>query len=259
MNRPTNTRRQAGFTLIELSLAMTFVALLLLAIAMTLIQMTNTYSKGLTLRSVNQTARSLTTELRRDIAEASAFDLAATGASQRYVQYKTATGSGEMVAGGRLCLGTVTYVWNYAEALNSNAAEVARLLNRYDADTPVRFARVNDRGASLCAPGASDPDTLMTNFIRKDDATELLVNNQSVDLALHAPATGSFIEQAAQDKLGAVQQGLYVITLVIGTNEDGVIDTSNQTCRPPGDGVNNYNFCAINVFEIVARAGNQGN
>jgi type II secretory pathway component PulJ len=43
-----------GFTLIELMLSMSFVSILLISIAMLSIQLSNQYSRGLTLKEVTQ-------------------------------------------------------------------------------------------------------------------------------------------------------------------------------------------------------------
>ena len=65
-------RRTKGFTIVELSLAMTFVSMLLLAIAMTAIQAGSLYNKGLVLESVNQAGRDIGDMLRRDFMQANA-------------------------------------------------------------------------------------------------------------------------------------------------------------------------------------------
>ena len=57
MNQKAN--RSAGFTIVELMLAMAFLAVLLVVITMTVIQISNVYNKGLTLRAVDQAGRTL--------------------------------------------------------------------------------------------------------------------------------------------------------------------------------------------------------
>ena len=88
MNRAA---KQDGFTLIELVLAMAFISALLLAIALTIIQIGTTYNRGMTLKEVNQTARSISDELTRNLTSSEAFTL-----SSKYISTPT---------GGRLCLG----------------------------------------------------------------------------------------------------------------------------------------------------------
>lgn len=50
-------KQEQGFTLVELSLSMAFIAMLLLGIALLTIQISAIYNKGLTMRSVNESGR----------------------------------------------------------------------------------------------------------------------------------------------------------------------------------------------------------
>ena len=67
--------RQNGFTLIELMLAMAFVSALLIAVAMTVIQIASIYNRGITLKDVNQTGSSVASELQRNIAGSASFNI----------------------------------------------------------------------------------------------------------------------------------------------------------------------------------------
>ena len=62
------TKRVAnrGFTLVELLLAMAGVAVLLISITVTTIQLTNMYHKGITIKSINQSGREVGDLIRRD-------------------------------------------------------------------------------------------------------------------------------------------------------------------------------------------------
>ena len=63
----SNNRRQNGFTMIELMLSVTFIAILLLAIAMLIIQMSGMYNKGLTLREASQAGQFISSEIQRSL------------------------------------------------------------------------------------------------------------------------------------------------------------------------------------------------
>src|ERR1044071_8859022 len=119
MSRVNNT---SGFTLVELMLAMTFISLLLIAIALTTIQISNIYNKGITLREVNQAGRSLSDELQRNVSNAVPFDVTPkAGNAPLSSKYVVHTGSGN-TGGGRLCLGDYSYVWNLGESLESGVS-----------------------------------------------------------------------------------------------------------------------------------------
>ena len=107
--------KQKGFTLIELMLAMGFVSALLIAVAMTVIQIANIYNRGITLKDVNQAGRSIASELQRSIAGSASFNID-SGVGSRYIQ-QSLNGKN---AGGRLCIGQYSYIWNYGSAIKPN-------------------------------------------------------------------------------------------------------------------------------------------
>jgi prepilin-type N-terminal cleavage/methylation domain-containing protein len=230
-------KRQSGFTLIELMLAMTFISFLLLAVALTTIQLSNIYNKGTTLQAVNQAGRAVSSSLQRDIAASEPF----TVSDQAHYSGYT-TGS----KGGRLCLGQISYLWNYGTTLNNPASGPGDLLTYAGTNIPVRLARVIDPDGSYCKD-------LSKIQVSSASATELL-GDSATDLAIQPPFT---LSQPPNLASGAVQP-LYSLSFVIGTNEQGTIDTSNATCVPPADDKNNWQFCAVNVFSFTTRAGIRG-
>lgn len=228
MTRRNNT--QTGFTIIELMLAMSFVAMLLLAIAMVTIQIGHIYTKGITLREVNQAGRQLSDELQRSIAASGPINILPGSGSHLIDQ------SGE---GGRLCVGNYTYVWNYGKALTSATGGP----NVYDTGTtPIRFVKVADTGASLCA----DP----SKKIVQANATELLDSGDR-ELVLH---TFQMTPQVSDAISG---QAMYAINLTLGTNDQEELMTGDQSCKPPVDSKGGQDYCAVNQFNIIARAGSK--
>jgi prepilin-type N-terminal cleavage/methylation domain-containing protein len=233
-----NHNNNRGFTLIELMLAMTFISVLLVAIAMTTIQISNIYNKGITLREVNQAGRSVSSELQQSIASSVPFDVTPK------TDNSPATQTSHYVVrdgGGRLCLGNYSYAWNYGKALAGGAGAPA-VYNKYDNNTPVRFAKIEDAGGSLCA----DVDLA----VPKSKSSELLSSGDR-DLVLHSFT----ISQTASDS--TTNQALYAITMVIGTNDRAQLTTDNASCKPPAQGVGNEDYCSVNQWDIIARAGNK--
>jgi prepilin-type N-terminal cleavage/methylation domain-containing protein len=231
-----NHANKKGFTLIELMLSMTFIAVLLMAIAMTTIQISIIYTKGITLREVDQAGRSLSDEMQRSIASSAPFDVtpkkddSPATATSRYVVRD---------GGGRLCLGRYTYAWNYGKAIQDGVPPV---LNKYDDGKEVRFAKVTDPGASLC----TDP----TLAVPKANAVDLLTSGDR-DLVLHAFA---ITQTEKNDEIG---QAIYSLSMTIGTNDRTQLTTNDTSCKPPSEGVGNESYCSINQFDIIARAGNK--
>lgn len=227
-----------GFTLIELMLAMTFISVLLIAIAVTSIQISNIYSKGITLREVNQAGRSVSSDLQRSISSTVPFDVTPkVDASPETSLSKYVVRDG----GGRLCLGRYTYAWNYGSSI-AGVDGAPTIFNEYEDDSFVRFAKVNDPSGSLC----TDP----TLPVERDKATEMLASGDR-DLVLH-----SF--EITRDAVDPVTgQALYAISMVIGTNDNDQLETNDQSCKPPADGAGQENYCSVNQFDIIARAGNK--
>jgi prepilin-type N-terminal cleavage/methylation domain-containing protein len=227
-----HVKKQNGFTLVELLLAMSFLSLLLVAIAMTVIQIGNIYTRGMTLKDVNQAGRVVVDDLQRTIGGASPFGLEQEDG--RYVS----TGYG-----GRLCTGRYTYVWNYGEAIEDG--DTSNLHVYSNSDETIRLTKAFDPAAAYCI----NPDL----DIDYDESTELLKDGQR-SLALHKFDVST--EDSARDSL--TSQQLYYIEFILGTNNQGALEhnSTNTTCQPPSELESDINYCAVNKFTIVVRAGN---
>jgi hypothetical protein len=143
--------------------------------------------------------------------------------------------------GGRLCLGSYTYVWNYGKALVGGTGAPA-VFNKYNDNTPVLFAKVADASGELCA----DAELL----IERDNATDL-VSSGDRDLVVHSFT----ITRTSEDANAG--QALYAISMVIGTNDREQLVTGSTSCKPPATGVGDEDYCSVNRFDLVARAGNK--
>ncbi len=135
--------RKDGFTVIELMLAMAFLAFVLLFVVTALLQMMRTYNKGLVYKEINQAGRTISEELTRNLRTA-----------------KPGSVNIQLQTEGRICLGGQAYVWN------SPGSD----MNRYAVDrTPiVGIVRVVDTAKEMCAkPGGTLVD------IPRDQTTEL--------------------------------------------------------------------------------------
>lgn len=233
-----NHKNTNAFTLVELMFAMTFISVLLVAIAMTTIQIGNIYNKGITLRQVNQAGLAVSEELQRSIAASVPFDVTPkTISTPANVTSKYVVRTG----GGRLCLGNYSYAWNYGKALAGGSGAPA-IYNLYDDNSPVRFARVEDSGGSLCA------DTSIP--VPRANATELLSSGDR-DLVVHAFS----ITETSSDS--NTNQAIYAISMLIGTNDAQQLTTDDSSCKPPAAGVGDQDYCSVNRLDIIARAGNK--
>jgi len=122
----TNTKRQQGFTLVELSMSLIFIAFIILFLTTTLLSIMQTYNKGIWLNQINLAGR----QINSDISD--------------QVRFSNDTVIIDNI-NQRLCVGNVSYIWNTATSIK----------NRYDNETDVattklRFVRVLGSGNKYC-------------------------------------------------------------------------------------------------------------
>lgn len=217
-----------GFTLVELMLSMAIIGALLLVIATTGMFVMKTYTRGTTIREVNQVGRTITEDMQRTISMASPFTL-----SSKYV---TAPG------GGRLCTGNYTYAWNYGNTkeLKGDLSVPYSVYNIYTTPSAghIRFVKVLDPGGNLCYNTTANIDPA--------NARELIVSGDAT-LAVQSLVVS---EGARHDASG---QAMYLVSVVIGTNQIGQLNSANSECLPSTTN-SNFDFCSINRFDIIVRA-----
>jgi len=179
---------KAGFTIIELMLAMTFVATLLISIAIVTINIVSIYQKGLALKAVNNVGRSLIEELTTSINSAPAVDttslcnhLASNSGggpiyyrdpaecvadhAYRYI-YNDRFDDQNNQYSGVFCTGNYSYLWNTRYGLNGtpdNSNSSRTLTLRY----------LNESGSAVTVgdPGASTGSDRPERLIRIQDRT----------------------------------------------------------------------------------------
>ncbi len=247
--RPNLQANGQGFTLIELMLATTFVSFLLLAIAMTVMQMGTTYNRGMTIKEVNQSARDAAEDIRRTVSSSEVFTINDDGSeTDSYVLVKQA---GKTV-GGRLCTGTFSYVWNSAYAIERDPADAATITK--DGKTaPVRLFKVPDSTKLYCMRSASGAELSLKNIAAGDVGVgvDLLKTGDSTlniqDFRVASTAT-------AQDL--ATNQRLYTVSFRLGTGSVAAMDANQEKCLEPGQANANWTYCNVQEFAIVVRAGN---
>lgn len=228
-------RYNKGFTLIELMLSMAFIAILLIAITMLTVQLSNIYNRGIILRGVDVAGRSIANQLRRDIAQQSAFEVI----DDNYIINPSIS--------GRLCTGQYSYVWNIGEALEDDSIDLIKYSGA-KAIIPIKFAKILDASGDVCV---KDPTTSLYPDIDFDKATEL-VSVADESLAIHDFS----VSQIKKDALTG--EALYSFSYTIGTNEQDFIDSANKQCKAPGDSGSSrrdFAYCSINSFDIIVKTG----
>jgi len=214
---------QSGFTLVELTLSMAFIALLLLGIAMLTLQISSIYNKGLTLRAVNESGQLIASDMQRTLNSSRPADVISVGDA----------------TGGRLCANNTVYAWNYAGRLTNG-------FNRFDAPgREVRMIRfIGDEGFCQVQPsGPTYKDIPST----AETLTELLKAGDNT-LAMHS------LSVSQTDVKDDDTQRTYSISFLIGSNDTAVL--ASNGCEAPASRTDDE-YCAINEFRFTARAGNR--
>jgi Tfp pilus assembly protein PilE len=213
------TSVKRGFTIIELSLAMAFVALLLIAVAILTINISQLYTKGTTIKDVNTTGRAIANDMKRTVNSSTAIDKTAV----KYIW----PSSGQR-KNGAFCLGHYSYVWNSTNSVATKAQP--------------RLAKVPDQTRAKCAAnGSSQLSSAAEQSTAKyliGDNSDLVVSDFNVVLT----------------KKESNQQ-LYTVTFVLGTLTGAASGAINSaSCKVPTDKDSNNDYCAINRFSLTMRA-----
>lgn len=222
-----------GFTLIELMLAMTFISILLLSITMVGIQAGRMYSRGVVLRDVNQAGRDISDMFRRDFLQANVGKINITGLR---------VPNNENWTTGRLCLGAHSYVWNNPKYLDDPSLLGANRLFKVDGN-PINLVRVVDADGGLCKRDGSGiyPETVdmakSSNLLRSISSGDGSIGVHNVTL-----------EKITSD---SSREALYRLTFTLGTSK--MSEIRNSSCKAPDEADSNFEFCAINKFEMIVR------
>lgn len=298
-----NKKQQKGFTLIELMLSVAFVGSLLVLIALITIQIMGLYNKGLTLKEVNEVSRVVVRDMQQSITSADAFRIqySKDGAPTAAKSLQDAVESGRDAdyysnpAGGRLCTGVYTYVWNTGAALKSRNTLFAGSEDRRTfrgaggtvdypiqfikyadgREEPVRFIKVRDPAKQFCRAPATASGTPATTadidkhaqFLAATAGRDFLNvfgtgNNNLVLYRFEITDNGITSSGQSSDAYITAASSFYHVALTLGTqngdenDEDGFIASTGGDCKPPATAqMNEGEYCAVNKIDFVARTG----
>ncbi len=233
-----DNRQNAGFTVTELMLAMGFVAALLVAIALSVVQISIIYSKGITLKEVNQSGRTIGDDLTRTMGSSGSFAL-----DTKYFALPT---------GGRLCVDGYSYLWNYAEAIGTSTPGVVRYQSGGSLSAQIpHFVKVPDPASDYCARTGSAFAVTAIRVADQPQSRELLSSGERM-LGIHNLTVAT--TPGATDSLTGQQ--IYSVSYVIGSDDVSALNTTRTACLAPGDTASNFTYCAVGEFSLVIRAGN---
>lgn len=237
------TEHGKGFTIIELTLAMTFVSILLVSVAMLSIQLINQYTRGATLKEVNQAGTEVINDIKRTMGQAQLQD---NGVRTRDIR---ASGNPDPI-GKVLCIGNYSYIASNAVALEEGNGV---MVGSGGSTTEARMAKVRDMGGLLCSPTNTELDD---GVYENQDVVELLPAGSRLLAVRDLTVSPNGMPTDTSSPLYAAFQqgrGFYTITLQISAGTTS--EMAGGECRAPSDTESNINFCAIDVFKFSSRVG----
>lgn len=224
-------QKNQGFTLVELTLVMAAMSIMLLTIIYVTLQAGAIYSKGVTNRTINQLSREISDTMRRDFTTADPSEV-------QIVQ----SGSAPNVT-GRICLGTVSYVWNSASMLNSGASGA---IKRTDGTT-LNLTRVDDPTSYYCTKSSSTGKYPVN--LQPYAKQSSMLNGNGRSFAVYGATLDTFAINPPE--------GLFHIKMTVGTNDPNTTSGTGAAaqCRPPTDNSSDFTYCSVVDIDIVVRAG----
>jgi len=228
---------QAGFTIVELTLAMVFVAFILIFTALTIVQMLRTYDKAISMKQINQAGRTITDDVSRVMR----------------AQLPTTVDTSQ-VSAGLFCVGTTVYQWNplfpgTPLASSNPVPGNANAISGPATTGPMMIKKTRTNQNGPCTPG------------EVNNPANIVAGSES---ALLSHRTRVIWADAQSNSGGR----LVTLTFIIGThNRDEVDDAPERAQLVNGGGTGNYsNFTMTPHREITGGnakitclSGNNGN
>ena len=282
-------KTKKAFTIIEVSLAMTFLSVLLITVAMLTIHITATYQKGLSIKAITSTGRELIDEFSRAISSSPSKDASllcreefpsgvqfsgsalsdciADNANKLTVQVNranlTALGlnSGSSVpVSGAFCTGSYSYIWNSGYVLNPKSPDAVKNLRAsYDGNDSVRLLKISDAGRNICKQQIKNNDynnPYSTGAWSYSSSTNLgtpeeILSSSEDNLALYTLDIFKPTQHSISHRF------FYSGTFTLATVQGGIdITSAGDYCKddPSLNLSTDFNYCAINKFNFAMRA-----
>ena len=296
-----NKKVRSGFTLVELSLSIVFIAILSVAVAIIITNAISSYHRGIILNQINTTGMEIVDDMRASIQNAPARSVKneCSGIYEESDALKeceedggrnfvVVTKTSNVMMGskkientpiyGALCTGGYSYIWKsgyyYSDDVNKEESDLPEVQVKYkvgnsDAspdspDSNFRLLKVHDKNRAVCivamgekyTDGAGEAsnefDLTKTEYggVLDEKPYDLMDDNSGLalyDLSAAVPASSM-----------STNSMFYTVSFILGTLSGGInVMSTGDFCTPPGDsnnGVENFNYCAINKFNFAAEA-----
>ena len=267
-----------GFTLVELSLSIAFIAILSITIALIINDAISTYRRGLTLNQINTTGMDLVDDIRTAVQNSPAssprnscknykddFQKNCEENNGMRLMNVAKTGKVNNIEGaplyGAFCTGAYSYIWNSGYLFLENGGDKATYAV-YEGDKKTeewndfRLLKVEDRQRAVCGSVLPDEynnsEDIESEFKGKDKGPVVLLANDGANpLALYSFTSAL----PAVDGLNSA--AFYSMSFILGTVQGGInVMSMGNFCAAPEsfDSAENFDYCAINKFNFAAQA-----
>lgn len=197
--RYQNEATKKGFTILEVTLVTAFIAALLIAIAIILVNISALYQKGVTLKSVNEVGRNLVTEFTTSLNSAPAIDSISLcnrltsnkeqclqDGARKYVfqsregshRDELTNASGTVQYSGVFCTGAYSYIWNTFYGRQNGGSHTFSLLYNggqlpESGQEPFKMIRFRDPTYLACASNVNKDYSYKTSL---DDNSNITID-----------------------------------------------------------------------------------
>ena len=247
-----------GFTLVELSLSMVFIAVLSVIIVLVINGTVSSYRRGITLNLLNTVGSELVSDITTAVQESPidgelCHNNNDDDGSCRYASrtnYAKVEGK-RIPVSGAFCTGKYSYVWNSGYYFDDNYQIEGEKMRVVDKDgrevlSEFKLAKILDTERNACLPNTDDTNEIKISGEEADAEDVLDENNSGV-------AVYNFEVNPPVDGGGGGQ--LYLISLTLGTAQSGMnINVTGGECAAPAESNSNPDYCAINTFRFAALA-----
>lgn len=279
-------QHKKGFTIVEVSLALVFVAIILITIAWLTIHITSVYEKGLAMKAVNSTAKEIIDDVSRAIATSPArtveslcsqvytesdaasspYRLCINDNARKFV-YQQRYGSvdvndavKQVPTNGVFCTGRYSYLWNSAYVLNTidyhSVGGSYKAVFNYANSPDFRLLKISDYTRDLCTQHMSSLAYMYddnNNYTLHDGAPDVnieMLDNSENNLAIYDFTI--FKPTIHQVTSAAFYSGTFILATLRGGID---INSTGEFCSAPPDNLDtDFAYCAINKFNFAMRA-----
>ncbi len=285
----TSTRQ--GFTIIEISLVLAFVATLLISIALVISNIMAVYQKGLTLKAVDSVGRNLIDEFTTAINSAPSIDTAnlcrthtndaatreqcEADNAYKFIFQSREANTEALQYSGVLCTGNYSYIWN-----TQYGVQAGQSLNlRYQTSsgegmlTRPHLARFEDKNYRACTWSMNTSYGFKSDFNNANYTIDIRKLENDQDNFIAEPET-NFLEGSElplmlyELTVFPISQDLVTLrsffsgTFILATEQqkdDASITRTDDLCKIQNadagtlDIGSRFNYCAINKFNFAAR------